>query len=93
MNYQLLLEYYSSGTELTNQELHLLDLELDTQLENISKNNSLGCLEIAPDNICSALETSNGSKWIKCLARTLDKLLNDSSARESRVDKILSKLS
>mgnify|MGYP007000202529 len=31
MNYQLLIESYSFGTTLSNQEIELLSLELETQ--------------------------------------------------------------
>jgi len=36
MNYQLLIESYSLGTPLTEQEIELLSLELETQIININ---------------------------------------------------------
>ena len=35
MNYQLLIESYSFGTPLSEQEIELLSLELETQIMNI----------------------------------------------------------
>ena len=35
MNYQLLIESYSFGTTLSNQEIELLSLELETQIMNM----------------------------------------------------------
>ena len=46
MNYQLLLEYYSSGADLTSQEIDLLDIELYSQIESIKVSSSQGCLEV-----------------------------------------------
>ena len=36
MNYQLLIESYSFGTTLSNQEIELLSLELETQIMNMN---------------------------------------------------------
>ena len=36
MNYQLLIESYSSGSKLSQQEIELLFLELETQIININ---------------------------------------------------------
>jgi len=36
MNYQLLIESYSFGTSLSEQEIELLSLELETQIMNIN---------------------------------------------------------
>jgi len=36
MNYQLLIESYSFGTALSEQEIELLSLELETQIMNIN---------------------------------------------------------
>jgi hypothetical protein len=33
MNYQLLLECYCSGSEMTKDELKMLEIELDTQIK------------------------------------------------------------
>ncbi len=46
MNYQLLLEYLSCGTELSELELQLLDLELYSQLESLKVSSSEGCLKV-----------------------------------------------
>ena len=36
MNYQLLIESYSFGTSLSEQEIELLSLEIETQTTNIN---------------------------------------------------------
>jgi len=38
MNYQLLIESYIFGTSLSEQEIELLSLELETQIINTNKN-------------------------------------------------------
>ncbi len=73
MNYQLLLECYSSGSEMTNDELQMLEIELDTQIECIKVSRTQGCLKIAPKHICQAASVCEGSIWITCLAAVLDK--------------------
>ena len=73
MNYQLLLECYSSGTEITEDELQMLEIELDTQIESIKVSRTQGCLKIAPKHICKAALVCEGSVWITCLASVLDK--------------------
>ena len=73
MNYQLLLECYSSGSEMTKDELQMLEIELDTQIESIKVSRTQGCLQIAPKHICEAALVCEGSIWITCLASVLDK--------------------
>ena len=73
MNYQLLLECYSSGTEITNDELQMLEIELDTQLESIKVSATQGCLHSAPKHICDVALVCESSFWITCLAAVLDK--------------------
>ena len=73
MNYQLLIESYSFGTPLNNQEIELLTIELETQLLNINISNSLCCLEFAPSHICKGLNLKKDSFWITCLAEVIDK--------------------
>ena len=73
MNYQLLLECYSSGTYLTKDELQMLDIELDSQLESIKVSATQGCLQSAPKSICDAAFVCESSFWITCLAAVLDK--------------------
>ena len=70
MNYQLLIESYSFGTTLSNQEIQLLILELETQIMNISKD--FGCFKSAPSHICKGLNLRKGTSWIMCLAEILD---------------------
>ena len=74
MNYQLLLECHSQGTEITKQEAELLDLELYSQIESIKVSRTQGCLEIAPDHICKTSQVCKGSIWITCLAAVLDQV-------------------
>ena len=73
MNYQLLLECYSSGSEMTKDELQMLEIELDTQIESIKISRTQGCMKIAPIHICKAALVCEGSVWITCLASVLDK--------------------
>ena len=48
MNYQLLIESYSFGTSLSEQEIELLSLELETQIMNINISKDFGCFKSAP---------------------------------------------
>ena len=73
MNYQLLLESYASGSEMTQDELQMLEIELDTQIESIQVSRTQGCLKIAPKHICNAALVCEGNAWITCLASVLDK--------------------
>ncbi len=73
MNYQLLLECYASGSEMSEDELQMLEIELDTQIESIKVSRTQGCLKIAPKHICKAALVCEGSVWITCLASVLDK--------------------
>ena len=47
MNYQLLIESYSFGTSLSEQEIQLLSLELETQIMNINISTEFGCFKSA----------------------------------------------
>ena len=51
MNYQLLIESYSFGTALSEQEIALLSLELETQIININISTEFGCFKSAPSHI------------------------------------------
>ena len=72
MNYQLLIESYSLGTALSEQELELLSLELETQILNINISTEFGCFKSAPSHICEALNLKKNTCWIMCLAQILD---------------------
>ena len=72
MNYQLLIEAYSFGTELSEQEIDLLSLELETQIMNINISTEFSCFESAPCHICEGLNLKKGTYWIMCLAEILD---------------------
>ena len=72
MNYQLLIESYSFGTPLTEQEIELLSLELETQIININISTEFGCLKAAPYHICKGLNLKKNTYWIMCLAEILD---------------------
>jgi len=94
MNYQLLIESYSFGTTLSNQEVELLILELDTQLTNLSITNDLGCLKSAPTHICKGLELKKGTYWITCLAEVIDRYKKPSNGKTRGAeifDKLLKK--
>ena len=84
MNYQLLLECYSEGSELTNDELQMLLLELDTQIESIKVSRNQGCLKIAPIHICKASLVCEGSAWITCLAAVIDICLPPSLGQKAK---------
>ena len=72
MNYQLLIESYSFGTALSEQEIELLSLELDAQMININISTDFGCFKSAPSHICEALNLKKDTSWIMCLAEILD---------------------
>ena len=72
MNYQLLIESYSLGTALSDQEIELLFLELETQIMNINISTEFSCLKSAPSHICEGLNLKKDTYWIMCLAEILD---------------------
>ena len=72
MNYQLLIESYSFGAILSDQEIELLSLELETQIMNINISTEFGCFKSAPSHICEALHLKKDTCWIMCLAEILD---------------------
>ena len=55
MNYQLLIESYFFGTSLSEQEIELLSLELETQIMNINLSTEFGYFKSAPTHICEVL--------------------------------------
>jgi len=72
MNYQLLIESYSFGTSLSEQEIELLSLELETQIMNINISTKFDFLKSAPSHICDGLNLKKDTYWIMCLAEILD---------------------
>ena len=72
MNYQLLIESYSLGIALSDQEIELLSLELETQIMNINISTEFGCFKSAPDHISERLTLKKDTYWIICLAEILD---------------------
>ena len=72
MNYQLLIESYSLGSSLSEQEIELLSLELETQIININITIDLGCIKPAPYHICKRLNLKKDTFWIMCIAEILD---------------------
>ena len=72
MNYQLLIESYSSGSKLSQQEIELLFLELETQIININISIDFAFLEPAPIHICKSLNLREDTCWIMCLAEIID---------------------
>ena len=72
MNYQLLIESYSFGTTLSNKEIELLTLELETQIMNMNISTDFGCFRSAPSHICKGLNLRKGTSWIMCLSEILD---------------------
>ena len=88
MNYQMLLECYASGSELSEQEIEILDLELETQIESLKLPFSQECIQVAPVRICESAFVCEGSFWITCLASVLDKLVPRGLANLSRGKKV-----
>ena len=84
MNYQLLLECYSSGSEFSKDELQMLEIELHTQIECIKVSHNQVCLEIAPKHICQTALVCEGSYWVTCLAAVLDKCLPPSIGQKGK---------
>ena len=72
MNYQLLIESYSHGTSLSEQEIELLSLELETQIMNINISTEFSCFKSAPTHIWEGLNLKKDTYWIMCLAEILD---------------------
>ncbi|WP_288261573.1 hypothetical protein [uncultured Prochlorococcus sp.] len=72
MNYQLLIESYSFGTALSEQEIELLSLELETQIMNINISTEFSCFKSAPKHICEVLNLKKDTYWIMCLAEIID---------------------
>ncbi len=71
MNYQLLIESYSFGSSLSEQEIELLSLELETQIMNINISTEFGFFKSAPSHICEGLNLQKDTYWIMCLAEIL----------------------
>ena len=84
MNYQLLLECYSSGSEMTKDELQMLEIELDTQIESIKVSRTQGCLKISPKHICKAAHVCDGSTWMTCLAAVIDRCSPPSIGKKAK---------
>ena len=72
MNYQLLIESYSFGATLSNQEIEHLTLELETQIMNMNISTDFGCFKSAPTHNCISLNLRKGTSWIMCLSEILD---------------------
>ena len=72
MNYQLLIESHSFGSNLSKQEIELLSLELETQISNLEISSNFDCFKSAPYHICKSLHLKEGTFWIMCLAEVLD---------------------
>ena len=72
MNYQLLIESHSFGTALSEQEIELLTLELETQIININISTEFDCFKSAPSHICEGLNLKENTYWIMCLAEIVD---------------------
>ena len=72
MNYQLLIESYSFGSSLTEQEIDILSLELEAQIMNINISTEFDCFKSAPSHICEKLNLKKDTSWIMCLAEILD---------------------
>ncbi len=92
MNYQMFLECYASGSDITEAELQMLEIELFTQIESIKVSRTQGCLEIAPKHICNTAHVCEGSSWITCLASVLDKFSPPQLGDKARGAKVFDEL-
>ena len=92
MNYQLLLEYYAEGIEISQLEAELLDIELYTQIESFKLSSRQGCIAVAPETVCKKARVCEGSLWITCLAAVLDQLMPPSLGKKSREAKVVDEL-
>ena len=72
MNYQLLIESYCFGSDLSEQEIELLSLELETQIMNINISTEFDFFKSAPTHICEGLKLKKDTYWIMCLAEIID---------------------
>jgi len=72
VNYQLLIESYCFGTSLSEQEIELLSLEIETQIINLNLSKDFAFLKPAPSHICKSLNLRENTFWIMCLAEVLD---------------------
>ena len=88
----MLLECYASKAQISYEEVKMLELELDTQIENIKVSRSQGCIKIAPKHICKAALVCDGSFWITCLASVLDNCDPPTLGRKSRGAKVYDEL-
>ena len=80
----MLLECHAAGTLISQDEAHLLDLELHSQISSINVSRTQGCIEIAPNHICNAVFVCEGSFWITCLAAVLDQLIPVATGKKAR---------
>ena len=86
MNYQLLIESYIFGAALSEQEIDLLSLELETQIMNINISIEFGCFKSAPSHICEGLNLKKDTFWIMCLAEILDLHKSPKSGKTKSVE-------
>jgi len=86
MNYQLLIESYSFGIDLSEQEIKLLSLELETQIMNINISTEFGYFKSAPAHICERLNLKKNTYWIMCLAEILDLHKSANSGKTKSVE-------
>ena len=86
MNYQLLIESYSFGTALSDQEIELLTLEFETQIMNINISTEFVFLESAPSHICERLNLKKDTYWIMCLAEIIDLHKSDKLSKTKSVE-------
>ena len=86
------MECYASGSDLSEDELQMLEIELYTQIESIKVSRTQGCLQIAPKHICKSTLVCEGSIWITCLASLIDKCSPPSLGTKSRGAKVFDEL-
>ena len=86
MTYQLLIESYSVGSSLSEQEIELLSLELETQIMNMNISTEFGCFKYAPSHICKGLNLKKDTYWIMCLAEILDLHKSANSGKTKSVE-------
>ena len=83
-----MLEGYAGGESISKDELTLLELEIETQIENIKFSRSQDCTKEAPKNICKAARVCEGTSWIIFFSSILDKSYPHSLGTKSRESRL-----
>ena len=82
------MECYASGSEITEDKIQMVEIELYTQIESIKVSSSQCCLQIAPKHICKPAFVCESSIWITCAASFLDKTAPPTLGSKTRGAKV-----